>query len=840
MKKLILIFLLFIYYIKFLFAINSDELSYFIEKNKNQNSNSNINNISIKEINQNNNYILDDLLIEGSEYSKNKILSILNIKIGNNIIINNIKEQLIQSTLFQKINISIQKKENNKILILLKLKDNPIISSLYLFGIKEKLFHQINNNYKLKKNQIININKIKNIAINIQKYYNIQGYINASVKYIIFKISKSRLGIIFILIKKSKLKIDQILFKGNKNIPSNELYKLYYNTFFLKKISFLNNIPFINNFLFQNIIYKDYNYDNYKQYYYNIINKYKNLGFRDAKILSNNIEYINNKYILTIDIDEGDKYYINNIDFIGNKIFNKRYISNIINYKINDNYNLLNFKQKIIHDNNKNSILSKYLDNGYIFNNIIPIEKNFIKKKVNIEINFFEGKQAIVNNNDFLGNTITNDNVIYHNSLIYQGDIFSRKNISNTINNLESSGLFEPQKINIEVNPNLNNTVNLKWHFLEKNANQIQFQSGYGLNKIQSSLTLNFNNFSIKNLFNLKKWNPIPQGNGENITLYSQIGNNFQSFGFSFINPYFLNSKFLSLNFGSNNSISQYQKYDTKYKKYISIYLSNTAFFLGIKKQLSWLNKKYLLNLSVNYERYNRMNTNMGILKLPKKGISNDLNYIISLNHLSYNDDYIFPINTSEFYITGIFTIPYSIFFHNKKMKYKWPEYFKIKTKFYWYKKLFNNLFSKIGGEFGFLNFYNSNFKFLPFQRFFIGEQNIINSQSFHFNKDYITFRGYDNFLPEGGEYYNKIITELRYPVFMNDIIKSWILSFFESSNMINNKDKLYNFFIMKKSVGIGLRIHMMNFGLLGYDLAYGFNNENSSKWKIHFIIGNE
>lgn len=781
-------------------------------------------------------YTLADIKIEGkTEYNKKQILEFSKLKLGDKIQIPNKKskfriKKLWDTNLFNNIHTYINYINKDKIYLKISLEDLPILNSLKLIGIKKDEFNEITKNFNIKVGMIINKKLIKNIENYIKKYFNEKGYPDVIIYCKIYKdIYKNNILNIYVN-KRNRINISKIIFEGNKELSYSQLSNIMKNT---KKYNLLNNI------LLKNSKYISYKY---KEDCKDIISEYQSRGFRDAKIVSNNIIRDNkNNFIIKIKIKEGKQFVIGKINFIGNHFFSNQFLEKLLDCRSGDIYNLVNIKKNIFDENNNNSIISAYLNNGYLFSSINTIEKSIIDNKVNLEINIVEGEKFVFNKINFSGNNITKDHIIIRNIMTLSGDNFSKKSIYDTIFNFYKSGFFEAEKIFIDIKPNLlSKYVDIRWRLFEKSANHIQLQGGYGFGKIIGSISLNFNNFSIIDIFNIKKWRPLPQGDGEKISFFAQIGYNFQSYGFSFIKPWIIYGKnFTSFNIGLNNS--KIILYNNTKKGY----LKNIGIYLGINKKYNFIDNYLILDLKSNYDRYNRIKTNLGIHELSKTGISNDLNYTFSLKRISSGPDSIFPINGSEFDLYCTLTFPYSIIFRNRLNLYKnyyLPEYLKLKIKLFLYEEILKNIVIKFGGEFGVLGYYNSKLKIIPFHRFYLGGTGISSSQ-FIMN-DYIPLRGYYiNDIHKlkndiGGVIYNRIVTEFRYPIIRNEMIKTWILCFLEAGNTTKDYNN-YNPFHLKRSIGTGIRVYMPAFGFLGFDLGYGFDNIQS-KWKTHFIIGSD
>lgn len=788
-----------------------------------------------------NTYTLADIEIEGNtKYNKKQILEFSQLKIGDKIQITNEKanfriKKLWDTNLFNNINTYIHYINKDKIALKISLEDLPILYSLKLIGIKKYEFNTINKKIHIKVGMIINKKLINNIENDIKKYFYEIGYPDVIIYCRIYKdINQNNILNIHVN-KRSRIKISKLIFEGNQELSYSRLCHIMKNT---KQYTLLSNI-------FNN---SKYIFSKYRDDCNDIINEYQSLGFRDAKIISDTIRRDNkNNFIIKIKIKEGKRFYIGKIIFVGNNIFSHQFLSKKLCIKPGDIYNLIKMKKNILNEKNHHSIISTYLNKGYLFSSINIIEKAIKDNIVNIEIRISEGEKFFFNNITFSGNNITKDHVIIRNIMTRSGDNFSKNSIYDTLFNFYNLGFFESEKIFLDIKPYLSSHyVDIRWKLFEKNTNHIQLQGGYGSGRFIGSISLNIDNFSSIDIFNINKWTPLPQGDGEKLSLVAKIGSNFKSYGFSFIKPY-LSKNFTSFNIGLNNA--KIILYDN-YKNINKGFLKKIGIYLGINKKINFINSYLNIDLISRYDRYNRIKTNLGIKKLSKTGISNDLSYTLSLQRISYGKENIFPINGSEIDLYCIFTFPYSIILRNQlnlyQKNYSLPEYLKVKIKIVFYKEILNKIVTKIGGEFGVLGDYDSKLNIIPFHRFYLGGTGTNNSELIM--NDYIPLRGY--YIDDihhlkndvGGVIYNRIFTEIRYPIIMNEMIKTWMLCFFEAGNTTKNYNN-YNPFHLKKSIGTGIRLYMSPFGFLGFDLGYGFDNiikNSQSKLKSHFIIGSD
>ncbi|XOD67167.1 MAG: outer membrane protein assembly factor BamA [Flavobacteriales bacterium Tduv] len=805
-------------------------------------------------------YILGDIEIKGvTKYSKNQIFDFIHLHIGDEIQIpgtriNYAIKKLWSTKLFSNVAIYTNKTERNRIFLQIHLEGLPELSSVEVTGIKKSMFEKITKDRGLKFGTKITEDLINTLKNDIKKHYLHKGYLDVVTTFKTTKDSTEKTVLKIHVDKGPRVKIKEIIFEGNKELLDSQLRSAMNNT---KRKRFFANI-------FKSSKYIPEKFEEDRK---SIIEKYKSLGFRDARIVSDSIWKKDPKnYILKIKVDEGKRYFLGNVTFVGNTVFKNEILNQLLTYKKGDPYDLIGIQKNVSDGKNDTSIISAYLEEGYLFVEIIPIETSVKDDMIDIEIRVMEGKAAVFNKVTFSGNTVTKDHVIARELMTYPGDLFSKINIKRTMFRFARSGFLEPQKITPNIKPSLlTNTVDLEWKLTEKSSSQIQLQGGHGAGRFIGSLGLTFGNFSIKNLFKGKSWNPIPQGDGQRLSISAQSGSHFQYYGFSFTEPWISGKTPTSLNFALNYSKTSFRdSYYTPFQEFGSTgfnsnfnpkyapsypigrsFLNTIRLSIGIDKQLTWPDDYFYLSLSSKYERYNRKKNDFFIKELPKTKISNDLNYTVSFRRISEGPDPIFPTSGSEFDLTGTFTLPYSLFKKNIGTdKYKWLEYYRLKFLAYWYKELLGKLVAKIGGEFGFLGYYNSAKGVPVFQRFYLGGTGILSYQLGE--RDYIPLRGYPDagyqgtISPKGGGVvYNKLLTELRYPLVISEISKIWALGFFEAGNtVIDYKD--YKPFQLKRAIGTGVRIYMPVFGFLGIDFGYGFDKpaNTESKWQTHFIIG--
>ncbi|MCB9202580.1 MAG: outer membrane protein assembly factor BamA [Flavobacteriales bacterium] len=641
-----------------------------------------------------------------------------------------------------------------------------------------------------------------------------------------------------------RVKIKEINIEGNKELSDARLKRKG-----LKKTKKKNFFRFWKG--------SKFNKDKFDEDLVKIIDEYKSVGFRDAKITDTKVERLDDKnYGITIKVDEGKQYFLGDVNFIGNSEYSTEILNRYFGYTKGDIFDAVGISKKVSGSEKDDDIHSLYLNDGYLFSRVNMVEKAVHNDTIDVDVMIVEGSQARWNKVTFSGNINTYDRVIQRSLRTLPGELFSKLDIKRTFFDLAGMPYIEAQQITQDIVPNSeNNTVDIHWGLTEKGASQIQLQGGYGAGRFIGTLGLSFGNFSLRNVFKKDKWKPIPVGDGQTLSIQAQAGSGYENYAVSFVEPWIGGKKPTSLSVSFYNTIlNSTDSYGQDSR------LGILGVSAGLNKLLTWPDNWFRLSQTISYQVYNFDNYafNVGSVSL-NNGSSNNLSYTIALNRNSQGSDPIFPEYGSEVGISLKLTPPYSLF--EKKdystisdnEKYKLMEYYKVKLNAYWYQKLLGKSVIKVGGEMGFLNGYNSDLGAPPFERFFIGGTGLMGNR--FDGREIIPLRGYQDasnsggvsgsdITPKGGgSVYNKFLLELRYPITLSQSAKIYGLSFLEAGSAWD-ADQKYRPFELKRSAGVGIRIFMPAFGLLGFDFGYGFDKPmNSSKisgWQTHFIIGQQ
>lgn len=832
-------------------------------------------------------YILGDISVSGdSHFSAQTIVTYSGLRKGEEIVIPGDKiseaiRKLWKSNLFRDINIYLLKTEGNVAYLEIRLFDLPELNELKINGIKKSKQKDIISENNLQNGVKVTENLVTTTKNYLTNKYQKEGFLNTKVYINSIEVKDSTgrpsVNVVLNVDKGKKVKVSEINFVGNSAIPDAKLRKAMKNT---KQKSIIR--------VFKRSKYIE---ADYKDDLVSLINKFKENGYRDARVLSDSITHIDEKNIaLTIKVEEGEQYKFGDITFIGNSIYTDQQLRSILRINKGDIYNGVLLQERIADDTKPDAfdITNQYQNNGYLFSTINPVEVNTEGNVIDMEIRISEGKPVYFNSVTVVGNDVTNDRVIYRELHTRPGQLYSKANVVRTIRELSQLGYFDAEKIATDFNnPNPNEgTIDLEYGVVETGSSQVELQGGYGGGGFIGTLGLSFNNFSLKNIFNLDSYKPVPRGDGQKLALRLQASRFYQTYSFSFTEPWLGGKK--PVQFSTSVSHSAQFLYDPRTgnadrDKRFNI----SGVSVGLAKRLTVPDDYFTLSQAVSFQHYDLKNYNTGLFTFGD-GYSNNLAYTIGLSRNNTYNDPVFPTGGSSFSVTAKLSLPYSAFNgvdydqllmeraeflaiqndgNNSDIirqqaasevgnidqeRYKWLEFYKIKMKGDWYTQLFGKLIVKSSAEFGFLGAYNQARGVIPFERFFLGGDGL-GSYSLD-GRESIALRGYPNqsLQPvdsknltsnDGGTIYNKFSMELRYPISMSQTAKIFVLGFVEGGVSYNDfKD--YNPFNLYRSSGVGVRIFMPAFGLLGIDFGYGFDSlpgqTKANGWEPHFIIGQQ
>ena len=779
--------------------------------------------------------------------------------------------------LFSDISFYITKIEDDKIYLELNILERPTLTDVTVFGVKKGQVDDILKDTDLKKGKKITENLISNSKNYLQNKYKKKGFLNTKVNIVTaIDTSATNAQSMVVTVKKgSKVKISSISFEGNEKLSDKRLKKSLKKT----KEKSLKNILKLKR---SKYIPEEYEADLVK-----LVETYAEKGYRDARILSDTIIKNGEDLIdIKIKVEEGNKYYFGEIDFVGNSVYTDRQLATVLGIRKGDTYNGVLLKERIADDTkpDPNDITSLYQNNGYMFSSINPVEVSAVNDTINFEIRIIEGKETFLNHVTVDGNDRTNDHVIFRELRTQPGQKYNKSDIIRSIRELGALGFFDAENVKPDViNPNPNDgTVDLNYSVVEAGSSQIELQGGYGGGGFIGTLGLSFSNFSIQNLFNKKEYKPVPMGDGQSFALRLQASQTFRVYSLSFTEPWLGGKKPVSfsasLSRTRNFDFDRTQQFRGRFEVDKSRSFAITGITLGLAKRVQWPDDFFTISHSLGYQLYQFNDFNVTNLNFGN-GNANSLAYTLGISRRSAGSNPIFPTYGSNFEIRAKFTPPWSLLNdtdynqlnedlanatteqqlqENNQERFKWLEFYKVNFKGDWYTTLVGrasnkSLVLRTNAEFGFLGNYNNRKGNVPFERFFLGGDGMGNFTLD--GRENIGLRGYENnsvtpFNPvtgrqDGAVIYNKFTMELRYPLTLKPSASIYGLAFIEGGNAFNNFND-FNPFEIKRSVGAGLRIFMPAFGLLGIDFGYGFDNDYSSPvgtpsgFQTHFIIGQQ
>lgn len=808
-------------------------------------------------------YEIGGVTISGIQYlDHNVLLYLTGLEIGNKIMIpgddiTKAIKVLWEQGLFSDVKISITKIINDVIFLDIYLEERARLSKFSFTGIKKGEADDIRDLIKLVKGTQVTENTILYSEKKIKDYFVDKGFRNVSVSLKQENDTSLVNSVIltFDIKKGNRVKIDEINFIGNNNVGKDKKFYDFYliqekrgNWKLRRAMKETKRKTWYNVFKPSKLLPEKYETDKK-----NIIEKYNELGYRDARINSDSI--INNPngtISLNINIDEGQKYYFRNIYWIGNTKYNSELLERILGIKKGDVYNQKLLQQRLLFD--PDGVMSIYQDNGYLFSNINPVEVLIENDSIDIEMRVYEGKQARINRISISGNSRTNDHVVMREIRTRPGALYRRSEVQRTIRELAQLGYFDPEKLNVDFQPDpATGTVDLEYIVEEKPSDQIELSGGYGAGIIVGTLGVSFNNFSLRNIFNGKAYRPLPSGDGQRLSVRVQAsGLWYQNYSFSFVEPWFGGKKPNSFTTSIYHSVMS----NPTFQDTTTYFFKVTGAGLGLGQRLQIPDDYFTLYNELSYKHYNLKN--YSAFSLYQTGRSNNLSFKTVLGRSSSGPNPIFPTSGSNFSLSAELTPPYSLF-NGKDYtsnltaqdRYKWIEYHKYKFTGQVFTTLAGSrdgssralvLMSKF--EFGMLAMYNKKVGPSPFEGFQVGGDGLYGYNLY--GLETVGLRGYSNssLTPkDGGNIYDKFTLELRYPLSLAPTATLYIIGFAEAGNAWFSAQN-FDPFDVKRSAGVGVRIFMPMIGMLGVDWGYGFDKLSGTSGNngsnFHFVIGQQ
>ena len=829
-----------------------------------------------KELDSGRKYTINKIEVTGEQsFNEQTVIAFTGLKEGDRLYIpgeklSAVTKKLWEQNLFSDIAFYVTNIDGDLVDLELYIVELPKLNKVTIEGLRKGKVKEIIKENNLNPGVKITKNLLTTTKNNIANKHRKNGFLNTQVVITTEPVVDStgiEIGrdMSISIDKGARVKVSSLEFDGNKELSNAKLRRAMKN---VKRKNFFR--------FYKRSKYSEDGFDEDKA---SIITKYKANGFRDARVLSDTLIVKNESNIsLKLNIEEGQKYYFGDIRFIGNSVYTDNVLRQVLGIKKGEVYNGVLLQERI-EDNSDpeaNDLTNLYQNNGYLFSKINPVEVAVRNDTIDFEIRIIEGKIAYFDHVTVVGNDKTNDHVIYRELRTRPGQKYSKRNVVRTIRELGQLGYFDAEQIgpnfkNVDAN---NGTLDMEYSVVEKGASQIELQGGYGGGGFVGTLGLSFNNFSLRNIFNGSAYRPLPMGDGQKLSLRAQASSFYQTYSLSLVEPWLGGRKPVQLSTSFSHTIQYFYDYRNREADKNRSFLI-TGGSIGIAKRLQWPDDYFTLSQAISYQHYNLQNYNTGLFTFGD-GYSNNLAYTIGISRNNTATNPIYPKSGSEFSVTAKLTPPYSAFngvnyksLANEREildnivqtdidytdareriadidqeRFKFLEYYKIKFKGTWYTKLVDDLVLRTNTEFGFLGAYNTNRGIPPFERFYVGGDGL---GSFSLDgREVIQLRGYPNqslSSNDGNTIYNKFSLELRYPITLKQLASIYVLGFAEGGGSYDGF-RNYNPFSISRSAGVGLRIFMPAFGLLGIDFGYGFDpilgGIEKNGWETHFIIGQQ
>ena len=801
--------------------------------------------------------------------------------------------------LFEDVAIDATRIVDDKIWLEIRLKPRPRIYEINYNGVKKGERTDLETRLNMRKGHQITPHITDRAKTLIKKYFDDKGFKNVDID-VVQTPAPDRDGEVIVNVnidKNEKTKIQKIHFEGNENLTEFQLRKA------MKKTNERFNMMdrFLNSWLelFSTKKFTSAEYENDKN---NLIDKYNEFGYRDAVIVADSVVSFDKKRVsIHITVEEGQKYYLKDLWFVGNTKYSSDYLSTLLNMKPGEVYNQKKLMDRMYQDDD--AMMNVYMNNGYMFAGADPVEVDIIGDSISLEVRIMEGPQATINKVVINGNDRLYEDIVRRELRTKPGDLFNREELMRSLRELAQMGHFDPENMKPDFNTNPENgTVDLIYNLASKANDQVEFSLGWGQTGLIGKIGLKFSNFSIGNIFTPSMYTKgiIPTGEGQTLNLSGQTNARYyQSYSISFMDPWFgkkrpntlsvsayysrytgINSSYYSqmqnmayndmynnmYNYGGYGGYGGYNNYGYNYYENAydkSKYMQILGFSVGYGKRLKWPDDYFQFMATLNYQMYMLHNwENSYMLGVTENGNYNDINLDLTLQRNSIDN----PLYTrfgSQFMVSGTSTLPYS-FFENKDyenmtsdaQKYKFVEYYKLRFK----SKVFIPLLPlpQYGGpkrtpvlmsrvEFGWIGDYNKHKK-SPFGTFYVGGDGMTGGYSYY--QETVALRGYENgeiagnnrMMPSARAY-SRLAMEMRYPLILEPSSTIYALVFAEAGDAWSGMSDFAPF-NLKRSAGAGVRIFLPMIGLMGIDWAYGFDRPYGSSSRggsnFHFILGQE
>lgn len=813
-------------------------------------------------------YTIGGITVSGTRFLDNDLLiTVSGLSVGDKIKlpvdekVSNAIRNLWKQELFSDITISATKVIGDKIFLNIDIEERPRLSKYNFKGIKKSEAQELKDKVNLVKGKVVTEATKKEAIVRVRKYFSEKGFndVAVGVRERVDTVTTNSVILTFNINKGVRTRINQINIAGNTIATDTRLKRTLKSTKEMARISlypadkisvydenersfeeYMKNFHFLSlsktldalDPYFRYGFFSSSKFDEkkYEQDKNTLIAYYNSQGYRDAIVLEDTIYKVDGGNInIDIKVREGHKYYFGDIEWKGNTKYTSEYLSKVLGIKRGDVYDLELLDTRlgrVLSPEGGEDISSLYMDDGYLFFNIQPVEKSINGDTINFEMRITEGPQATIKNVEIVGNNRTNEHVIRRELRTLPGNKFSRADLIRSQREIANLGFFDQEKIGIQPKPNQEDgTVDIEYDLVEKSSDQLQLSAGFGGGiSFYGNIGVTFNNFSVRNILKPKFWDPLPVGDGQKFSVnYQSNGRFYNSLNASFTEPWLGGKKpnALTTNF-------LYSKFNSSLTND-----PNSSFMrvlgggVSLSKRIKWPDDNFVFTYGVNYQNFKLQQYELIQGTGFNQGESNNLFFKLVLARYSV-DQPLYPRSGSNINFTFQFTPPYSAFddkdysVATPAEKYKWIEYHKYRFTAEWYQRIVGNMVFKFATKYGFMGYYDETIGFAPFERFQVGGDGL-SGQNFFVGRDIIAHRGYRGPYSSDATIFNKYTAEVRYPFSLSPTSTIYGLMFVEAANAWQNF-KQFNPSRLNRSAGVGLRVFLPMFGLLGLDYGVGFD----------------
>ena len=797
-------------------------------------------------------YEIGGISFEGAENFDTRVVQLVaGLQVGDQVRIPGDKissaiENLWKQGMFDDVQIRVNRIQGNLAFLTIALKERPRMLKFAFTGVKKGEDKKLREEIQIKTGDVVTENMLRTSSNKIKSYFIDKGFTRTEVTPTTETDTSGRLIVTFNVKRGKKVKIDSLIFEGNKDLSDITLQGKMQKT---RDVHFRKSLRFWKKVFWKKSRYME---NDFREDLDNVIAYYNEQGYRDARIVMDTVWEVPESELkdkgqarlkVKAQIYEGNKFYFRNITFSGNTVYSDDVLRRSLRISKGDPYNKSLLEENLKYNPSGTDVSSLYMDNGYLFFRAVPVEVAVENDSIDIEVRIIEGQQARIRNVSIEGNTITNDKVIMRELHTRPGDLFSREALIRSHRELLNLKFFEEQSVNPEPRPNpKDGTVDIIYHVKEGSTSQLNLQGGYGSGMFIGQIGIQLNNFSVRNIFNKDAWVPLPAGDGQKLSLNATTnGSSYYSISAGFTEPWLGGHRAQSLT-GQvyHNYLSNGLWVRKNDENFYSLQITGAG--VSFSKRLKWPDDYFIVSHGLTYKHYILDNYSSLASGLFADGSANDISYAFTISRNSFDSPF-YTRSGSEVSVSAYLTPPFSLLTGKDystatpEEKYKWVEYYKINFRGAWFLNLVGDVVLSTRFRFGWMSYYNKDIGLAPFGRYFLGGDGL--SSWVLDGREVIPLRGYENnsLTPNGGgSVFDRFTIELRQPIIESGSATIWVLGFLEGGNCWSDISE-FQPFKMYNSAGLGVRLYLPMLGLIGVDWGYGFDG-NTGGSQFHFSIG--